>query len=444
MVRDVARPVRRRTRTFRPNYLSFAGTYQCNLSCPHCCVPIEWPDRLHIATAIAFLEDAHRYGIRMLGLTGGEPFIYPEFVVAICRRAAELGFAFDKIMTNGVWFEDQFDLQRTLQDLADTGFTGKLGLSVDKFHGIATDPLVEFCRTARQVFGRDNIISISYASRAPDLGLEPVRALAEKLDGFIEWSDLLRRYLLVTPELTITLNWNHLAPVERAERFTGGWKEGEGRNARGEGMDQSGATELTELTEGTEKSGSAPSMNSVAGSASWFVEDYCEGPGQALIVNPRGEVKPCCGFASDLDQLTIGNIYQHSVKQIVRMARKHPYVGKVFREGLTSIRDEILARDPDALPGATSNHCFFCWYVLTRGLASGVNGGGGQIGSWTGPRGSGVRSQRWGRASGRLDRHQAELPGPAPSNRCSQIDSEAELPRIDSPFGCGIIESAQV
>jgi hypothetical protein len=23
------RPVRRRTRTFRPNYLSFAGTYQC-------------------------------------------------------------------------------------------------------------------------------------------------------------------------------------------------------------------------------------------------------------------------------------------------------------------------------------------------------------------------------------------------------------------------------
>jgi hypothetical protein len=34
----------------------------------------------------------------------------------------------------------------------------------------------------------------------------------------------------------------------------------------------------------------------------WFAEDYCEGHGQALIVNPRGEVKPCCGFASDLDQ----------------------------------------------------------------------------------------------------------------------------------------------
>jgi hypothetical protein len=336
--------VRRRTRTFRPNYLSFAGTYQCNLSCSHCCVPIEWPDRLDIDVALRFLEDAHGYGIRILGLTGGEPFLYPEFVLAICRRAAQLGFQFDKIMTNGVWFQSRTHLKGVLGQLTATGFSGKLGLSVDKFHGVETESLVEFCQVSRQVFGRDNVISISYASRAPDQGLEPVQALAKKLSGVIEWSDVLRRYLLVTPNLTMTLNWNHLAPVERAERFTGGW----------DGL--------------------------------WFQEDYCEGPGQALIVNPRGDVKPCCGFASDLDQLTIGNIYQHSAREIVRRARKHPYVGRVFREGLTSIRGEILSRDPDLLPGATSNHCFFCWYVLTRGLASGVNGGGGQIGNWTGTR----------------------------------------------------------
>jgi len=117
-------------------------------------------------------------------------------------------------------------------------------------------------------------------------------------------------------------------PVERAERFSGAW-------------------------DGT-----------------WFEEDYCEGPGQALIVNPRGEVKPCCGFASDLDQLTIGNIYTDTAAQVIRRGRRHPYVGKVFREGLTAIRDEILARDPNALPAATSNHCFFCWYVLSKNLAS--------------------------------------------------------------------------
>ncbi|HVS38427.1 MAG TPA: radical SAM protein [Gemmataceae bacterium] len=324
--RGDVRPVRRRTRTFRPNYLSFAGTYQCNLSCPHCCVPIEWPDRLDIAAALRFLEDAHAEGVGTLGLTGGEPFLYPEFVHTVCRRAAELSFRFDKIMTNGVWYTDAAHLEAVLTPLAAVGYTGKLGLSVDKFHGAHTAKAAEFCRVARRVFSRDNIVSLSYASRRPDLGLEPVQALARELDAVIEWSDLLRRFLMVSQELTITLNWNHLAPVERAERFTGAWD------------------------------------------GAWFEEDYCEGPGQALIVTPRGEVKPCCGFASDLEQLTIGNIYKDSVRQIIRRARKHPYVGKVFREGLTAIRDEILAQDPNALPGATTNHCYFCWYVLTKGV----------------------------------------------------------------------------
>jgi hypothetical protein len=247
-------------------------------------------------------------------------------------------------MTNGVWFHDAAHLEAVLRDLAAAGFTGKLGLSVDKFHGRDTAKAAEFCRVARRVFDRDTIVSLSYASRHPDQGLEPVRALAGELQAVIDWSDMLGRYLLVSPELTITLNWNHLAPVERAERFTGAWD------------------------------------------GHWFAEDYCEGPGQALIVNPRGEVKPCCGFASDLDQLTIGNIHTDTVARIVRRARRHPYVGKVFREGLTAIRDEILARDPESLPGATSNHCYFCWYVLTRGLAAGVPGGGGQVGAWTGTR----------------------------------------------------------
>lgn len=325
--REGGRPVRRKTRTFRPNYLSFAGTYQCNLSCPHCCVPIEWPDRLEIDVALRFLEDAAGQGIEVLGFTGGEPFLYPEFVIALTKRAAQLGLRFDKVMSNGVWHEDEKHLERVLTELCAAGYSGKLGLSVDKFHGKHTHKAVEFCRVGRRVFGRDNIIGLSYASRHPDQGLDLVRELARELDGVIDWSDLLGRYLLVSQELTITLNWNHLAAVERAEgKYAGAW-DGE-----------------------------------------WFEEDYCEGPGQALIVTPKGEVKPCCGFASDLDQLTIGNIYHDDVKTIIQRGRKHPYVGKVFREGLTAIREEILARDPGALPGATSNHCFFCWYVLTRGV----------------------------------------------------------------------------
>jgi organic radical activating enzyme len=336
-LRDHDRPAprrQRRGRGFRPNYLSFSGTYQCNLTCPHCCVPIEWADRLPIPVALRFLEQAADYGIDVLGFTGGEPFLYPEFVVALTRRAAELGFRFDKVMTNGVWFENEAQLESVLTELRDAGYSGKIGLSVDKFHGKHLAELVTFCRATRRIFGRDNILSLSYASPSPKQGLAPVHELAKQLDAVVEWSDMLQRFLLVGPEFTMTLNWNHLAAVERAEKLPSNW-DGE-----------------------------------------WFEEDYCEGPGQALIVTPKGDVKPCCGFASDLEQLTIGNIHADTLVQIVERARNHPYVGKVFREGLLAIRDEILERDPDALPGATSNHCFFCWYVLTRGLAAGVEGGG--------------------------------------------------------------------
>lgn len=320
-------------REFRPDYLSFAGTYQCNLSCPHCCVPIEWTDRLDIPTSLRFLEDAHTAGIRTLGFTGGEPFLFPEFLVALSRRASELGFRFDKLMTNGVWYRDEAELRSVLDALRDAGFSGKVGLSIDKFHGIRTSQLARFCLVTREVFGRDNILSLSYASAAPDKGLEPIQKLTEELDGVLEWSEVLGRYLLVSLDLTMTLNWNHLAPVERAEKLPSNPWDGV-----------------------------------------WFEEDYCEGPGQALIVNPRGEVKPCCGFASDLDQLSIGNIYRHTVAEVIERGRNHPYVGKVFREGLTAIRDEILARDPTSLPEATSNHCYFCWHVLSKGLYAQATG----------------------------------------------------------------------
>ncbi|HQR41589.1 MAG TPA: radical SAM protein, partial [Gemmatales bacterium] len=178
-------------RSFRPDYVSFAGTYQCNLACPHCCVPIEWEDRLPIEVAIRFLEDAHEYGIRRIGFTGGEPFVYPEFVIAVAKRAAELGFRFDKVMSNGVWYRDEAHLTQVLTDLRDAGFTGKLGMTVDKFHGIDIEKLAGFCLTARRVFHRDTILSLSYASRAPDQGLELIKRLADKLDGVLEYSELL-------------------------------------------------------------------------------------------------------------------------------------------------------------------------------------------------------------------------------------------------------------
>ena len=73
----------------------------------------------------------------MLGFTGGEPFLYPEFLVAVTRRAGELGFRFDKLMTNGVWHRDAGHLRAVLTRTARCGLhAARSACSVDKFHGM--------------------------------------------------------------------------------------------------------------------------------------------------------------------------------------------------------------------------------------------------------------------------------------------------------------------
>jgi hypothetical protein len=144
-------------------------------------VHTEWTDRLDIPTAIRFPEDAFAIGIRTLGFTGGEPFVFPEFVIALTRRAGQLGYRFDKVMTNGFWFCDPEHLTGVLIQLRDAGFSGKIGLSVDKFHGIQTPKLAVFCRTTRQIFERDSIISLSYASA--DRGRDWNRSITRRRPG---------------------------------------------------------------------------------------------------------------------------------------------------------------------------------------------------------------------------------------------------------------------
>ena len=47
--------------------------------------------------------------------------------------------------------QDAGHLREVLTGLAVAGFTGKLGISVDKFHGVHTAKAAEFCRVARAV-----------------------------------------------------------------------------------------------------------------------------------------------------------------------------------------------------------------------------------------------------------------------------------------------------
>ena len=94
----------------------------------------------------------------------------------------------------------------------------------------------------------------------------------------------------------------------------------------------------------------------------WFKDDFCNGPGNIFFITPDGRVAPCCGYANSHPLLNIGTI-NDSPKKLIKNALKNEFVSTVFSHGLHAMRKKIISQGVK-FPGKTTNHCFFCRYLL--------------------------------------------------------------------------------
>ncbi len=137
---------------FTPTQIIFATTDECNLHCAHCFVHRN-KKRLNIDDAITLLHSCKGTTIEKIGFTGGEPFLYLDFLIEITKEAITLDYLFDQIMTNGDWWQTEDDLKSTLQKLYDSGYDGKFGLSYDTFHGQSFERMQTFVNCVNDIFG---------------------------------------------------------------------------------------------------------------------------------------------------------------------------------------------------------------------------------------------------------------------------------------------------
>lgn len=248
-----------------------------------------------------------RSGIKRVSFTGGEPFLRPEFLNSITALAVKNGMLFGRIMTNGTWFRSIGDLKRTLTKLHRAGYDGDISVSVDAFHARDTVKIAAFIKEAVSVWRRPDIVSIVW-----------VGGSREK-----ETQAKLRKLFSMLKGLPIKTARIELSPIGIAAGLADPW------------------------------------------GGKWFKDDYCKGPGNALFVTPGGDVKPCCGYATDRNALTIGNINRDSAARIIKTAERKRFVRAVFTIGLGGIRKR-LEKIGVKFPGKTENHCFFCDYLLTK------------------------------------------------------------------------------
>lgn len=317
---------------FQPVQIIFAPTSRCNLCCSHCRVR-RGSEELSAQEASAFLERCARGGIERVGFSGGEPFLRPDFLAAVCRTAVSQGLYFDRLMTNGDWFTDEGDLEGALSDLFEAEFDGTFGLSADAFHGQDPGRLAAFLTAVFRIWGRKDCAEI-LSVRSPDDGpwVEDMRTLAERLGGRLVLRDGEPRGIAD-------------AAPRREEA------------AAGETLD------IPILRFAC----SAAGTDAGWGARRWFREDFCEGPGNVFYVHPDGSVAVCCGFANENPSLIVGNILEDDYDSLMKSAEKNPHVRLAYEKGMDARRRELEAGGVK-FPGMTDDICFFCDYLYRNKL----------------------------------------------------------------------------
>ena len=116
--------------------LEFTFTTKCNSQCIHC-----QADASPLRNDVMDVKDAHNYleeatavsNIESFMVFGGEPMLYPRGVIAVFKKAYQLGIPWIAMITNGVWGKDRKTAEKLAAKLKKAGLN-KVNLSVDAFH----------------------------------------------------------------------------------------------------------------------------------------------------------------------------------------------------------------------------------------------------------------------------------------------------------------------
>jgi len=151
---------------FKISELSSGGiilSYQCSNQCRHClyaCAPDyqEWMSE-KMADQILGSVAGHRLYLTGLHIAGGEPFIKPELLEYVIRKAISLSLPVDYVETNGFWCRSKDRARSVLQRMKDAGLQAIL-VSCSPFHQefIPFESVKNAVDVGRQVFGPSGVL----------------------------------------------------------------------------------------------------------------------------------------------------------------------------------------------------------------------------------------------------------------------------------------------
>lgn len=166
--------------------LGFLIADKCNFTCAHCCNESHphGETLLDTATICRTIGEAQQAGgFREVGISGGEPFLFPKQLAAITQHAAACGFSV-AVTSNGFWATSPEAAARALGPLHADGLRC-LTLSVSQFHLRFTTP-EKLCTAVRAALDLGMVTRVNVV-RTTTFGEADVRRLLGDLAGRAEF-----------------------------------------------------------------------------------------------------------------------------------------------------------------------------------------------------------------------------------------------------------------
>ncbi len=290
------------------NVIGFLIADKCNFTCQHCCNESHphGETMLDIDAACRCIDEASAHGgFREVGISGGEPFLFPKQLAQITRHAASRGLSF-AVTSNGFWATSPAAAERALGPLHQDGLRC-LNLSISPFHLPFTTP--EKWQAAAAAAVKLGMVTRVNCVCTRTFGLDDAHQLLGADADAVEFVPM------------------PCIPTGRAAEFVL-------------------ASELL----------LAPGIPT-GSCAQHFTK---------LAVTADGEVFPCCSPGGFTPPLKVGDVRHDSVGEIIAGMTENPLI-QILRSAGPSFFAPYITRalGPDALHKTYVDQCHLCHAIMT-------------------------------------------------------------------------------